>query len=130
MYLKAAGCFIWTLAIVLLAAVVARADPVRGEAEAQEMVRALLASRTPPLYAGAVRQVGQSYEVEVVTPAGSLADRWLVDGSSDRIRSLYGRMLMSFDGGWGTTHESMGNVGGNAGSGDAMGGGGPRSGGA
>jgi hypothetical protein len=60
------------------------------------MVRGLLAGRTPPLDVGAIREVGQTYEVEVVTPGGSLVDRWLVDKASGRFRSLYGQMLLSF----------------------------------
>jgi hypothetical protein len=83
------------------------------------MVRGLLAGRTPPLDVGAIREVGQSYEVEVVTPGGNLADRWLVDKANGQIRSLYGRMLLSFapdvsggidpvTGGWNNNGWSLG----------------------
>jgi hypothetical protein len=94
---------VWILAGLLLASAPVWAEAVRSPAEAHAMVRGLLAGRTPPLTVGTVREAGQSYEVEVVTPGGSLVDRLLVEQASGRIRSLYGRMLASFapDGGGG-----------------------------
>jgi len=71
------------------------AGPVRSRVEAQGMVQALLAGRTHLLKIGTVREVGQSYEVEVVTPGGTLVDRLLVEKFSGRLRSLYGQMLLS-----------------------------------
>jgi len=88
---------VWTLTIFLLAASSAWAGPVANGAEAQKMIRALLAGRTPPLNVGPVREAGQGYEVEVVTPTGTLVDRLLVDKASGRLRSLYGRMLLSLE---------------------------------
>lgn len=71
------------------------AGPVRSSVEAQAMVQALLAGRTHLLKIGTVREVGQSYEVEVVTSGDTLVDRLLVEKSSGRLRSLYGQMLLS-----------------------------------
>jgi len=97
------------LAGLLLASAPVWAEPVRNPEEAQALVRGLLVGRTPPLAVGTVREAGQSYEVEVVTPGGTLVDRLLVEQASGRLRSLYGRMLLSFtpDGGGG-----MGTMGG------------------
>lgn len=107
---KAAAHAVWILAVWLLGSVPAWGGcggggfapdsawtgPIRSDTEVQAMVRGLLAGRTPPLDVGAIREVGQSYEVEVVTPGGSLVDRWLVDKASGQRRSLYGQMLLSF----------------------------------
>lgn len=92
---------VWMLVACLIAAMPAWAEPLRSAGEVQALVQGLLVGRTPPLEAGTVREVGQSYEVEVVTPGSSLVDRWLVDKASGRIRSLYGRMLLSFQPGGG-----------------------------
>lgn len=93
---KRAGQMVWILALCLLASAPAWANGVQSSAEAQALAQALLAGRTSPLQVGDVREVGQAYEVEVVTPKGSLVDRWLVDKASGRMQSLYGRMLLSF----------------------------------
>ena len=99
---------VWILTILLLASIPAWGDPVLSNVEAQALVRRVLAGRTPPAEVGSVREAGQSYEVEVVTPGGSLVDRMLVDKADGGMRSLYGRMLLSFapasgggDSGWG-----------------------------
>ena len=70
---------------------------------ARDGARAPGGPNTSPLTVGTVREAGQSYEVEVVTPGGSLVDRLPVEQASGRIRSLHGRMLASFapDGGGG-----------------------------
>ncbi len=86
---------VWVLTI-LLASTPAWGESVRSSVEAQGMVRARLSGRTPPLNVGTVREVGQSYEVELVTSRGTLVDRLLLDKGTGRIRSLYGRMLLSF----------------------------------
>lgn len=87
---------VWIIALPL-APIPGWAGPVQSGAEAEGMVRTLVARRTPPLDVGVVREVGQSYEVEVVTRKGTLVDRLLVEKASGRIRSLYGRMLMSLE---------------------------------
>lgn len=94
---------VWILTGLLLASTSVWAEPVRSPVEAHTRVQGLLMGRTPPLAVGTVREAGQSYEVEVVTPGGTLVDRLLVEQASGRVRSLYGRMLLSFapDGGSG-----------------------------
>lgn len=101
---------VWIFVVFLVASSAAWADPLRNDVEAQAVVRGLLTGRTPPLGVGTVREVGQSYEVEVVTAGGSLVDRWLVDKATSQIRSLYGRRLLSFqpDGGVGVRPLSWG----------------------
>jgi len=85
------------LVILLLAFAPAWAGSVRTGAQAEGLVRGLLQHRTPPLRIGTVREAGQVYEAEVVTPRGTLVDRLLVEKASGRVRSLYGRMLLSLE---------------------------------
>ena len=99
---------VWMLVAFLIASMPAWAQSLRNPAEVQTLVQGLLMGRTPPLQAGTIREVGQSYEVEVVTPGGSLVDRWLVDKVSGRIRSLYGQMLLSFQPGGGVWTKPLG----------------------
>ena len=99
---------VWMLIACLSASLPAWAESLQSPAEVQTLVQGLLMGRTPPLEAGTIREVGQSYEVEVVTPSGSLVDRWLVDKVSGRIRSLYGRMLLSFQPGGGVWTTPLG----------------------
>lgn len=74
----------------------ASAEPARTVVAARDVVARMLRERAPSLLVGGVLDAGQSYEVEVVTSRGSLVDRLLVDKASGRLRSLYGRTLMSF----------------------------------
>jgi len=88
---------VWFFVVFLLTSAPTWAGPVVSGVEAQRMVQRLLAGRTPPLKLGAVREAGQSYEVEVVTPKGTLVDRLLVEKSRGQVRSLYGQTLLSLD---------------------------------
>ncbi len=84
------------LTVVLLASTPSWAEPVRSPREAQQVAQAFLARGTVVAKVGAVREVGQSYEVELVTGKGTLVDRLVVDKVRGNVRSLYGSMLLGF----------------------------------